>query len=718
MYQGRWSDAFASHVALALIMSLIAFLCVFLELSAVGSGIPEVKAYLNGVNLGTSFRLRTVIAKSFSVLFAVSSGLFVGPDGPMVHVGASLGTMFSKVYFYLRPNDGVCPHALSRDFATFGVAAALAASFRAPIGGVLFALEECSSYWSVSNTAKAFACAAVTFLTVIIMARALEFRKKDVSSDFSFGKFSDVASEYSDYYLHELFGFMLVGVAGGILGAVFVRVSTMLKNFRNKKIGNSVGKRFAEIMIVSMATAWLTFTVPIIWSVCTPVPDSEELYLTADEQELVADLVQYNCPYGTYNQAASLLFVDFNVAIKMVFHYREHVARETFSVGTLAVVFVPYIFVAMYTIGVTAAAGAFVPLLISGALMGRMIGAGLTVLLPNSIADSGTYALVGAAALLGGACRNVASITVILMEATGTLQYALPLITSLIVSRIIGDFFSDGLYHAQAELYGYQILDEQILSLPGADSVPIRDYMPRPVETLHKTELAEHLIEVLKNTTHGMFPVVDSGGMLIGVLYRAAIINAVLTSIRNHKQKKEDHLDHKNHAKRVLSSDYDRAFVEQLEHELLASSKGRTIDLDGEIDYAPYVILKSATVARAYKLFRSLGLRHLIVIDADMKVLGIVTRSNFRSLKEQGFVDSIHSEDLNSNPVVTRGSVSLKQENGSALFSPLKKSNADSPSKQITISVKGSENKKTAPYAGQYSSVPLSTFSEHGADSS
>ena len=35
--------------------TLFAFICVCMELSAVGSGIPEVKAFLNGVNLNNGF---------------------------------------------------------------------------------------------------------------------------------------------------------------------------------------------------------------------------------------------------------------------------------------------------------------------------------------------------------------------------------------------------------------------------------------------------------------------------------------------------------------------------------------------------------------------------------------------------------------------------------------------------------------------------------------
>lgn len=82
---------------------------------------------------------------------AVSGSLFIGKAGPMVHTGACVAALLGQggsrkyglTWRWLRyfKNDRD-----RRDFVTCGSAAGIAASFRAPVGGVLFSLEEMASW--------------------------------------------------------------------------------------------------------------------------------------------------------------------------------------------------------------------------------------------------------------------------------------------------------------------------------------------------------------------------------------------------------------------------------------------------------------------------------------------------------------------------------------------------------------------------------------------
>ena len=58
---------------------------------ATGSGVPELMAYLNGVQVPGFVKESTLLTKVFGVVLAVSGKLCVGKEGPLAHVGAAVG---------------------------------------------------------------------------------------------------------------------------------------------------------------------------------------------------------------------------------------------------------------------------------------------------------------------------------------------------------------------------------------------------------------------------------------------------------------------------------------------------------------------------------------------------------------------------------------------------------------------------------------------------
>ena len=74
--------ALCFFVAWNLFLSMLACLpVVFYTQGAKGSGIPECKAYLNGVNMSYFLRIRCFFVTIFSTICGVSSGLPIGPEG-------------------------------------------------------------------------------------------------------------------------------------------------------------------------------------------------------------------------------------------------------------------------------------------------------------------------------------------------------------------------------------------------------------------------------------------------------------------------------------------------------------------------------------------------------------------------------------------------------------------------------------------------------------
>merc|ERR1719198_2293994 len=115
--------------------------------------------------------------------------------------------------------------------------------------------------------------------------------------------------------------------------------------------------------------------------------------------------------------------------------------------------------------------------------------------------------------------RITISLAVILMEATGDSQWALPIFMTVMISKWTGDFFTIGLYDIHIELKHVPMLEP----FPEKDMIIMRarDVMSKDVLSLHKVEKVDDLLKVLQGCAHHGFPVIESdSGRFIGMLKR------------------------------------------------------------------------------------------------------------------------------------------------------------------------------------------------------
>lgn len=534
---GFFGSAFLVYLAYQTLFAAIASLFVWIEPVSGGSGIPEIKCFLNGINLPRVVRIKTLVCKVVGVTFSVAAGLPVGKEGPMVHSGSvvaagvsqgkarlwGVDTSFSKFGDFRNDRE-------KRDFVACGAAAGVCSAFSAPIGGVLFSLEEGASYWSTKLTWRAFFC-AMTTLATLFWIRNVDtlWRQASIEKLFSFGEFNSLKGEASNFAIWELLLFIVIGCLGGLIGAIFNATNEHLTLWRMRRVNFSKTRRFVEVLVVSTAMSVVSFAMPVLWGRCTQLPTDMQDW-NNQEKNLVEALVPFYCTPGKeYNEVASLIFTEADVAIKQLFHFRETGADDTstFSSGALFLFFVPYILMATVTYGIAVPSGLFVPSLLSGAAFGRLCGHLLHKLdhTSGTFADTGTYALMGAAAVLGGMARMTISLTVILLEATGDMQYVLPLMLTLMAARFTGNVFNQGLYDIHINLKRIPFMEPDVPAISERNEIVAAQVMSTEVKCLRPVERAGVVYDLLLNCGHGNFPIVDtaSGGTLYGTAARSML---------------------------------------------------------------------------------------------------------------------------------------------------------------------------------------------------
>lgn len=282
MAQKTPANAYFSLLGISSVYACIAGLLCCMVPEAAGGGIAEVKAYLNGVNLNKAVRIGVCVAKVIGMCFSCAAGLPLGKEGPMIHAGSIVGAAVSQgktitfgfdtswTKFQDLRND-----RSKRDFVTFGAAAGVAAAFRAPIGGIMFTLEEGASFWSTSLTFRAFFCALITQFTFFLILNGGQMTGNNVENvGFQFGTFDD----FQGYHIYELFVFIFMGACGGVMGAFFNYIHQKVTLFRNRHY-NSRWKKMLELMVITMVWTSISFALPSMYKICTSIPSDTGMLL-------------------------------------------------------------------------------------------------------------------------------------------------------------------------------------------------------------------------------------------------------------------------------------------------------------------------------------------------------------------------------------------------------------------------------------------------------
>ena len=126
---------------------------------AKGHGVPEV---MEAIALrGGRIRPIVAVVKSLASALTIGSGGSAGSEGPIVQIGASLGSTLGQA---LRLSDDRI-----RNLVACGAAGGVAATFNTPIAGVIFALEVVLGAFSV----RYFSTVVISSVIASVIGRAV-----------------------------------------------------------------------------------------------------------------------------------------------------------------------------------------------------------------------------------------------------------------------------------------------------------------------------------------------------------------------------------------------------------------------------------------------------------------------------------------------------------------------------------------------------------------
>ncbi|XP_060809632.1 H(+)/Cl(-) exchange transporter 3 isoform X3 [Amyelois transitella] len=588
---GAYVISYLFYIAWALVFAaLSASLVRMFAPYACGSGIPEIKTILSGFIIRGYLGKWTLIIKVVGLILSVSSGLSLGKEGPMVHIASCLGNILS----YLFPKYGR-NEAKKREILSAAAAAGVSVAFGAPIGGVLFSLEEVSYYFPLKTLWRSFFCA----LIAAFILRSIN----------PFGNEHSVLFfvEYNKPWIFfELIPFIGLGIIGGCIATIFIKANIYWCRYRKySKLGQYP---VTEVLVVTLITAVIAYPNPY-----TRMNTSQLIYLLFNQCG-----ISNTDPMCDYSRN----FKDATSAVRKVAGDGVYQAM-----WQLVLALIVKLVMTVFTFGIKVPCGLFIPSLALGAIAGRIVGIGVEQLAsdPNNWLFSGEcstgddcitpglYAMVGAAAVLGGVTRMTVSLVVIMFELTGGVRYIVPLMAAAMASKWVGDALGrQGIYDAHIALNGYPFLDSkdefQHTSL-AADVM-----QPKRNETLsvitQDSMTVDDVETLLKETEHNGYPVVISkeSQYLVGFVLRRDLNLAIAN------------------ARRTIEGITGQSVV------IFAGTNPPPgpppyLPLNRILDMAPITVTDQTPMETVVDMFRKLGLRQTLVTH-NGRLLGVITKKD------------------------------------------------------------------------------------------
>lgn len=314
---------------------------------------------------------RAGLASALSSMVTLSTGGSTGREGPVVHLAALISSWVSNRILA----DGIT----ARDLLGCAVAAAVSASFNAPIAGALFALEVVLRHFAV----HAFAPIVIASVAGTVISRSFF---GDVT------EFTLPVGSMLAFYV-ELPAFLILGLISGLVAVVFMRAV-----FWAEDLGTTVQRRFGVSNLVRPAIAGLGLG-------------------------LIAIVFPHIIGVG-YETTSSALTGELLLYEAIVFAMVKVIAVALTMAGRMG-------------------GGVFSPALMIGGLTGLAFGLIATPIFPDFSGSETLYALAGMGAVAAAVLGAPISTTLIVFELTGDWQTGLAVMVAVSMSTALASRLVD-----------------------------------------------------------------------------------------------------------------------------------------------------------------------------------------------------------------------------------------------------------------------------------
>ncbi|SDG34075.1 chloride channel protein, CIC family [Limimonas halophila] len=427
-----------------------------------GHGVPEVMDAI--YHREGNVRPVVAAAKSMASALSIGTGAAVGREGPIIQIGSSFGSSFGQLLRVVTWQRITLIAA--------GAGAGIAATFNTPLGGVLFAIELMLP--EVSSR---------TFLPVVLATTTATYiGRLAFGMQNAFVVSLPAASQAGVINIPTIAGFILLGLACGLVSFAFIRVLSFMEEtferaFRNDYVRHTVG-----MLIVG----GLMYAVSQLYG----------HYLIAGTS------------YGT---------------ITALLH------GELAGVTIMALLLVAKLVATTVSLGSGASGGIFSPSLFFGATLGAAMGGALNLLWPGAGFSPVEFAMVGMAGVVGGGTGAAMTAIVMVFEMTQDYVIIVPTVMATALAIGVRRWLSDeNIYTIKLAWRGKHIPKERhtnMFLVRHADEIMETEFITIPSHVrLDKvlSDLSEHtskryILVADDDTVRGVMPVDDVVRLCHGV---------------------------------------------------------------------------------------------------------------------------------------------------------------------------------------------------------